>query len=306
MRFHQSWWRAEVLRVPCGTGPTPTSTTPRGNMLPSEAAERGLNFLTPEAFVAARARLAERTGAVEGFRLLHNLLSSQALVFNLFGPLFLDMAVATRLLRALLPGEVDAVTRVILEYAPQPRADYLGDRTAFDAFIQYRRPEGTDAFWGIEVKLADTFSPTPYDTPRYRALTTRPGSPWKSDAGPQLADGRWNQLWRDHLLVEALRTHPLAPHGHCGRLAVVHHPADPEAAATVQRYATFLVDPAAELLALPLDRLVETWAAAAASDAERCWLAALRRRYLDLGESAPAWHARQGVAPVLAGARVGG
>lgn len=285
MRFHQSWWRAEVLRVPCGTGPTPASAASYGNMLPAEAAARGLNFLTDEIFAVAAARLAERTGAVEGFRPLHNLLSSQALAFNLFGPLTRDPALATRLLRALLPAEVETVTRVALEYAPQPRAEYLGDRTAFDAFVAYRRPHGSDAFLGIEVKLADTFSPTPYDTPRYRALTERVGSPWKAEARPLLADGRWNQLWRDHLLVEALATHPRAPHGRRGSLLVVHHPEDREAAAAVERYATLLAEPSDGFRVLTLDRLVEAWLSAATTEAERHWLLALRRRYLDLRES---------------------
>jgi len=48
MRLHQSWYRAEVRGVPCGTGPKAGHTSHYGNMLRKEDGERGLNFLTPE------------------------------------------------------------------------------------------------------------------------------------------------------------------------------------------------------------------------------------------------------------------
>jgi hypothetical protein len=283
-----------------------SSANPYGNMLAADAAQCGANFLSPEAFVAARARLAERTGAVERFRLLHNLLSSQALAFNLFGPLVASPALATRLFRALMPGELDTVTCVKLEYAPAPQSAYLGDRTAFDAFVGYRRLGGTSAFCGIDVKLADSFSQFPYDRPRYRMLTERTGSPWKPASWPELAQGRWNQLWRDHLLVEALRTHPQAPHGIRGRIMLVLHPADVQALETVERYKEFLVRPADELQVLTLDRLLDTWVAVADSDEERNWLAALRRRYLNLSESESARRGSLGLAPVASGSNEDG
>ena len=81
MRFHQSWYRANVLRVPYGTGPKPNSTRPLGNMLTREHGKQGLNFLTPEIFGNAKLRMQE-PGAVEPFRLQHNMLSSQPMCFN--------------------------------------------------------------------------------------------------------------------------------------------------------------------------------------------------------------------------------
>jgi hypothetical protein len=134
MRFHQSWYRATVLEVPYGTGPTPRAKTEYGNMLTAEDAAKGLNFLTPAIFAAVKARLAETEGLIEEFRLLRNMLSSQPLCFNLFGYLGLHLDLATRLMEALFPGEVKRVTRVVVEHAPAPRAEYLNDRTAFDAF----------------------------------------------------------------------------------------------------------------------------------------------------------------------------
>jgi len=47
MRFHQSWYRARVLKAPFGCGPKPSSKTEYGNMLTRLDGERGLNFSQP-------------------------------------------------------------------------------------------------------------------------------------------------------------------------------------------------------------------------------------------------------------------
>src|SRR5687767_2286077 len=110
MRHHQSWYRAHILHVPCGIGPKPTSTTQYGNMLTLADGKAGRNFLTPEIADVARARVAEGAGAVEPFRLFHNMLSSQPMCFNLFGPLVRDTALAARLLPTLVPEHDAEVT----------------------------------------------------------------------------------------------------------------------------------------------------------------------------------------------------
>src|SRR5688572_7957146 len=75
MRLHQSWWRAAVLGVPYGVGPTAKGER-LGNYLGDEAAKAGLNFLTPQIFEVAQERFAQGPG-VERYRCLHNMLSSQ-------------------------------------------------------------------------------------------------------------------------------------------------------------------------------------------------------------------------------------
>ena len=173
-RLHQSWWRAKVLGAPCGTGPTATSLSRYGSMLDAASAAAGMNFLTPEIFAVAKARLAEGGGAVERFRLLHNLLSSQPMCFNLFGPLVGRTERATRLVRPLLGGDVARVRRVAIEWAPSPAESYLADRTAFDAMIEYERADGALVLVGIETKLTDTFSLKPYDGESYRRWMRSP------------------------------------------------------------------------------------------------------------------------------------
>jgi hypothetical protein len=60
MRRHQSWYRANILRIPWGIGPKATSATQYGNMLTRADGEAGRNFLTPEIADVARARVTEQ------------------------------------------------------------------------------------------------------------------------------------------------------------------------------------------------------------------------------------------------------
>ena len=180
MRLHQSWYRHEVLCVPYGSGPNPSSTTPYGNMLDGESAEQGLNFLSPGIHSLAKERIAEAHGAVASFRLLRNMLTSQAMCFNLFGELALDLELATVLARSLWGDHVVDVTSVRFEWAPSPRGDYLDDRTAFDAVIEYEAADGQRGFIGVETKLTEPF---------LREGLRRGGVPSMDDAGRAVAYG---------------------------------------------------------------------------------------------------------------------
>jgi hypothetical protein len=167
MRFHQSWYRAEVLKLPYGTGPKINSKTSYGNMLTLEDGEKGRNFLRPHIFEVAKRRVAESKGMVDRFRLFCNMLSSQPMCFNLFGPLVDDAEYATRLFKLLLPGEIERVDKVRLEYSPEPVKEYLNDQTAFDAYVEYTSLDGSNAFIGFETKLTESFSRKICSQPSY-------------------------------------------------------------------------------------------------------------------------------------------
>lgn len=284
MRRHQSWYRATVLRVPFGTGPFARSKTPYGNMLTRPDAESGLNFLTPEIHRIALERLQQRKGAVEPFRLLHNMLSSQPFCFNLFGPLARDCNLATRLLETLPQLNVARVRSVALEFTPDPAEEYLGDGTAFDAFIDYERRDGSRAFLGVETKLTDTFSQNNYDSESYRRWMRSERSPWRADSATSVAQVCHNQLWRDHLLAIAMRDHGSSPYRH-GALMLVGHPEDPTLAPIVAGYRRLLVDTDDTFIHMPLDRLVSSWRTADLDPAQHAWLDAIVQRYLDLQTS---------------------
>ncbi len=296
MRFHQSWYRARVLKVPYGTGPFEKSATFYGNMLTKEAAKHGLNFLTPEICHIAEDRIRENDGLVEPYRLRHNMLSSQPMCFNLFGLLSTHHDLATRLFQSMIPNEIVEVMAVRIEYAPAPRQEYLNDNTAFDAFVEYRRSDGSLGFLGIETKLAEPFSPRTYryDDPRrrYKEWTERQGAPWQPGVGTMFEVVKHNQLWRDHLLVEALRYHPEARYKYSGgRLVLVRHPDDDVATLTVRDYCQLLVPDDTTFVDMPLDRLVNAWSSVVAGTPEQAWLAAFHARYLDLQQSEAEWNA---------------
>lgn len=287
MRLHQSWYRAAVLGLPHGEGPTAADDRPLGSMLTRQDAARGANFLTQEIFEIARRRMRAGPG-VEPFRCLANMLSSQPMCFNLFGPLVEDTELATTLLRTVV-GDLARVVEVHIEHAPSPRSEYLGDRTAFDAFVGYERTDGARAFVGVETKLAEGFGAVAYESDRYLELTRAPGSPWREDCHDALRGARLNQLWRNHLLVEALRRHPAEPYD-SGLFAVVRHPGDDDGDRLVAEYRQCLREPEASLADWGLDTLLERWSSADGIQAATSeWLTRFAKRYLELDQSAEAW-----------------
>ena len=287
MRFHQSWYRDRVLGEPYGTGPARTSTASYGNMLAEEPADRGCNFLTSAIFEVANERLAEGGGVVEPFRLKRNMLSSQPMCFNLFGELRRDPELATRLVRALWGKEIEAlwgsgkarVTDVRLEWAPDPK-EHLDDRTAFDAFIEYEMEGGEKGFIGIETKLTERFSDDFDDREgRYSKWLTAE-SPWGAVSPDEVADGKHNQLLRDHLLAWALREK--SSEYARGSFVVVYHPEDEKCGGVIEDYRKLLRSEAAlPLWEADLRTVVDAWKAVAGEE----WIRDFEKRYLDLAVS---------------------
>jgi hypothetical protein len=284
MRFHQSWYRVKVLKAPFGVGPKPRNSSQYGNMLTVSDGERGLNFLTPHIFEIVKRRLAHQKGMMDSFRLLNNLLSSQPLSFNLFAPLVDDIELATRLFQTLLPGTIQNVTKVTLEFSPEPAKEYLNDRTAFDAFIEYEDPSGKMGFIGIETKLTESFTPKSYTSPFYTRWFNEASAPWLATALPQLQEIQVNQLWRDHLLAVAMQLSPLS-HYASGHFMLIYHPLDAECRAALEVYKTLLRPGEPTFIHLSLDQVIERWRGEVNSTATSNWLSDFSLRYLDLEAS---------------------
>jgi hypothetical protein len=292
MRFHQSHYRATVLGAPFGHGPNAGDSSRYGNMLDPVSAQAGLNYLSPLIFAKVKDRLAAGGGVVEPYRVLHNMLSSQPMCFNLFGPLVDAPERASRLLGALVGTDLARVTQVAIEWAPAPAYEYLDDRTAFDAFFEYERHDGTRVAVGVETKLTDSFSQKPYDGEKYRRWMRGAASPFREEAHAEVASARYNQLWRNHLLAIAARDHGSARYS-AARSVVVHHPLDHHGAHVVAGYQTLLQPGDRTFAAWPLDKVVEAFKRAAVGADEQAWLAAFRARYLDLSTSDPDWNRRR-------------
>jgi hypothetical protein len=283
MRRHQSWWRASVLQVPHGPGPTASSPSRYGNMLDAAGGAAGRNFLTAEIFAVAQQRLGEGRGTIERFRLLHNMLSSQPMCLNLFGPLVGHPERATRLFSALLGDEVARVRAVAIEWTPVPAADYLADRTAFDAMVDYERPDGSLVLLGIEAKLTDSFSQKAYDGEPYRRWMRSSRSPFRAEASSEVATPQHNQLWRNHLLAISMRDHAGSLYA-AARSVVLHHPLDAGGARVVASYQRLLKPEDETFVVWTLDEVVSAFAAAANAE-ETPWVDAFRTRYLALERS---------------------
>jgi hypothetical protein len=268
-----------------GTGPSQGSTRQIGSMLDEEGDQLGANFLSDPARTAYD-QCAGR--GVEPFRARRNLLSSQPMCINIFGPMSLDLDLATRALQAWLPGEIERVTAVRIEWAPEPRREFLDDRTSFDAFVEYEDVHGRLAFLGVETKLTEPFTAIGgyHRKPAYRDWTNRPDSPWAPVSFDRLGGVTWCQLWRNHLLVEALRRKEGRSYPGGGRLLVLHHQLDPGCEHAVAGYRNLLTDEGQhDVLELTVGSAVGHLMGIVSTDDEHAWAELLRRRYADLSES---------------------
>ncbi|MCA9630908.1 MAG: hypothetical protein KC766_24755 [Myxococcales bacterium] len=111
----QREYRARVLGVAHGE---------YGHFLAPEAAIGGKNFVVDEAFHAARAR--QRAGKGVAPRTFENMLSSQAMCFNIFAPLSTRLDLAAEVLRSFIPG-LTKVTAIHIEHTPA--GDIFNDQT---------------------------------------------------------------------------------------------------------------------------------------------------------------------------------
>ncbi|HEY3268747.1 MAG TPA: hypothetical protein VGM37_17660 [Armatimonadota bacterium] len=306
MRFHQSWYRRRVLGLEPGPNPHARGVA-YGNMLRGSDGRCGRNFLSAETFARALERFPLTSRGAGSNRLYCNMLGSQTMCFNLFGPLRSDrgMSLATRLLALLPNAPQDAsVTGVSFEHAPN-KALHLQDATSFDAFITYARPGGARGFIGIETKLTEPFSRCKYAfAPRYARWLELHRSTWwwRSEAEALFSDTACNQLWRNHLLAFSM-LHQDAPDFTEGYCAVVYPRQDNACASAILDYRERLLPSGeATLLDWPLDTVCYCWEPALETDAERQWLHDFRVRYLDLDASEPAWTAYQARSQPLQGA----
>jgi hypothetical protein len=206
-RLLQALWR-ERHELPVGAFHSFKGRRRIGSLISPAAAEAGRNFLSPDiARVARRAVVYQESGAmIDRGRLFSNLLSSMPLAFNVFGPLALDLGLATKVMKRLMPGaDIRRVTRILFEHSPG-RLDVrlTGDRTAFDVAVHYERRDGAAGFIGIEMKYAENMSDSAAggDFARYGELANASGL-FKNPASAVLRLCPLEQLFREHLLTQA-------------------------------------------------------------------------------------------------------
>lgn len=297
-RTLQSWYRHFQLGAEPGwnkpEGWRPKSSTSKqvrrlqGNLLTLEDGEQWLNFISSEAQDHALARIPVvklEGGALDPNRLKRNMLSSMPMCFNVFGSLGERPALMARLLQELLGLDVDEIVAVHCEYATQNPATYLGDRSAFDAYVEYCDRNGGRRFLGIETKYTEPFSQKEYsehDHPNYKVVTDRHDGWFKPESIPILMKSATNQLWRNTMLAAALEHEDDFVRGDVLVLALGE---DEGAKNCVTKVSAQLVD-TSRLHHLSLECLAES---AASIDGLSTWAKRFSHRYLHPGD----WDTRQ-------------
>lgn len=142
----QREYRANVLGVDPGRF---------GHLLSQPASDEGRNFASTEAFEAARLRQASGKGVAA--RTFENMLSSQAMGFNIFAPLSTRLPLASAVLRPLVPDLAD-VASIAIEHTPE--RDVFNDQSGrggvdCDIFIQGTNARGERLVLVIETKFVE-------------------------------------------------------------------------------------------------------------------------------------------------------
>lgn len=142
----QRKYRSEVLKAPWEK---------YGHFLESGAADAGKNFIVESAFKAARSRQVAGKGVAQ--RTFNNMLSSQAMCFNLFAPLVLDLELATEALFPFLPG-LKSVSEIVIEYTPEK--EVFGDQSTLggvdcDLLLEGHTADGAKMVCVIEAKFVE-------------------------------------------------------------------------------------------------------------------------------------------------------
>ncbi|WP_182178498.1 PGN_0703 family putative restriction endonuclease [Methylobacterium radiotolerans] len=287
-RLRQSLWR-EAQGLPAGLyrpgGDRTATPVLLGSLLAPADAARGRNFVSPAVHSLVRRSLVfrEEGACVNVERLFRNALSSEPLVYNMFGPLALDLDLATRVWQALLPGFVHRVTGLRVETAPsRDRQDprFLTDGTAFDCALSLITPDGEPATLFVEVKLSESGGPASAHRLRYDEAS-RELALHRDPNARVLRSVACEQLFRLHMLSQLCVRHGLTPRAH---LVVLSPSGNSSVALATHRYAAELVDPAGtnpETVGFTPFTL-EAFVAALASAGATAQAAYLAERYLDL------------------------
>lgn len=281
-RLHQARWR-EVHGHPIGTQPYAPAgaAAPRlvGSRLPlAYGRETGANLLTPGALAAARARTSviEPHQSFDHQRLWADLLSSEALVFNLFGDLAADLPRADRAVHGWWPDAPGKVSEVRFAHSPG-RFDpqYLNSLRSFDAAFVLDRGDGTRGIVGLATKYHErNKAETPKPSNLWRTVTVAEQSGVFSAGAIERVKGRSDLavMWLEHLLLLSMLQHPSGSWT-WGRYVVVRPAANTDVSDACKRYEDLLAD-RSSFASMSIEELVDSKALPAPT------AAAVRERYL--------------------------
>lgn len=274
-RLHQSRFRLQELGL--------HECREYGNRLTTRDALAGKNFCDwPGLSEAVEQRFGRKDSPV-----WYDMLRSEHIPFNLFVPLR-DQPWARQLFGGWLGQDVATVSKIAIEWAPEPRRDYLDDNTSFDSYVECVLGDGRRAAIGIEVKYTEG----PYSWGKAeRARMFDEGSLYQQihrrsklyvdGALSPLRTPALKQLWRNQLLGEAMLAR--ADLGIDLFTSVLVYPEGNVHYAKAARDHTGLIVPSGRTPFVPVTleaMLAECRAAAGDDDRARAWLDYLERRYV--------------------------
>lgn len=199
------WLKAQNIRTAADDRAANSGHSFLGSILSTEAARAGKNFLSGNIFRLALREwlLCEDDAAIDPERLFGNALSSAPLCFSLFGPMALDLKLATSVFRELLPGFVHKIEQISFEHSPGRRNDrFLSDRTAFDLAVRVITPDGEPGTIFIEVKYSESMEgPAARMRDRYNEAS-RQVRLYRDPDSAILRSLAVEQLWREGMLAQ--------------------------------------------------------------------------------------------------------
>ena len=246
-RLHQATWR-ERRGLPVGSQPFAPppgrDVRPVGSRIPLELArDTGANLVTPAALDAARRRMAvvERHQSIDHQRLWADLLSSEALAFNLFGDLAADPRRADRLVRSWFPDAPGPVREIRFLHSPgRLETQWLNSLRQFGAAFVL----AGGGIVAVDVTYHERLSiELPKPENRWRRTEVHDRSGAFLPGAFEHVDGRsdlWSP-WLLHLLLHSMLQHPSGDWT-WGRLVIVHPSDNVDMADMCARYRALLAD----------------------------------------------------------------
>jgi hypothetical protein len=283
LRFHQAQWRA-AKGHPIGSQPfVPRSGGAPGRLVGSRlplayARETGANLVTARALDAARARtsMIEPHQSFDHQRLWADLLSPEAVAFNLFGDLAADLALADRAVHTWWPDAPGSVCDVRFAHSPG-RLDpaYLNSLRAFDAAFLLDLGDGTQGIVAVDTKYHERTKPEiPKPTNLLRYLEVADQAAVFEAGATDAVKGKTDLavMWLEHLLLLSMLQHASGTWS-WGRYVVVHPAGNSDFADACTRYAGLLAE-RSTFSSMTLEKLLGAGVHSAQANA------ALRDRYL--------------------------
>lgn len=249
-RYHHAQWREAhghpIGSQPYAPRPNGPAVRPVGSRIPLDyGRETGATFLTGAALDAARARtsITEPHQSFDQQRLWADLLSSEALAFNLFGDLAADVELADRAVHAWWPDAPGTVREVRFEHSPG-RLDpaWLNSLRSFDTAFVLEAGDGTQGIVAVDVKYHERVkSEIPKPSNLWRTVAVAEQSGVFAAGAIDAVKGRSDLavMWLEHLLLLSMLQHPSGTWT-WGRYVVVHPAGNPDIADACERYGKLL------------------------------------------------------------------